>query len=215
MSDSNTSQTTVVVKQRADLVGWAMMIIAIAIALVAGWFVLNHSDFWSKPEPAPVMVTTTAAPPADETPAAPPVPAIDPELQAIWTTRAAEHSGDGEFSLAHLSAMDTLIDSGMATLLTPQRLQRYHSGGDYPMVVATLEEHLGQFAAYVLEVDGVMYIVPLTERLAACGNVCVEPRLVVWHLHKPPVVKVRHTPRKPKPEAPVYDPYRVRCGGCD
>lgn len=200
MSDTSTTSQNVTVKQRADLVGIALMIIAFAFAMVAVWFVLNHSDFWSKPAPTPVVTVTAPAAPVVVAPAP---PAIDPELQAIWIARAAEHQGDGEFTLEHLSAMDTLIDAGTATLLTPQRLRGYHSGGDYPMVIATLEEHLGQFAAYVLEVDEVMYIVPLTERLAACGSVCTEPRLVVWHLHKPPVVKVRHTPRKPKPEREI------------
>ncbi len=213
MSDSNTSQN-VTVKQRPDLTGWAMLIIAFAFAVVAVWFVLNQSDFWPKPAPTPVTVTATAAPsaPAVETPAAPPVPAIDPELQAIWTARAAEHSGDGEFSLEHLAQMDQLIDTGTATLLTPQRLQGYHSGGDYPMVDATLKQHLGQFAAYVLEVDRVMYIVPLTEKLAACGSVCTEPRLVVWHLHKY-VAKKKSPPRvsTPKPTRPAPDEIEMIC----
>lgn len=148
-----------------------------------------------------------------------PLPAGYEDLGWIWAQRAAEHAMDGEFTDAHLRSMISTMAADEPVWFTPQRIKGYTTGGDHRMVVAALEQHLGQFKAYVLEVDGLMYIVPLTETLATCGGLCTEPRLVVWHLHKHVAKKVRKPspPRvsTPEPDAPVYDPYRVRCGGCD
>ncbi len=160
-SDQNTQ---VAPKERTRLWEVALLLLVCIFGFLGAFLVA----FILRSEPAPVATTEAPEVPVVVTPAP---PAIDPELQSLWIARAAEHSGDGEFSLEHLSAMDTLIDSGTATLLTPQRLRGYHSGGDYPMVDAALKQHLGQFAAYVLEVGGGMYIVPLPERLAACSSV--------------------------------------------
>lgn len=141
-----------------------------------------------------------------------PLPGGYENLGWVWEQRAAEHSAEGEFTEAHLHSMIAVMGKAEPVLFTPQRLKGYTTGGDHPMVVAALEQHLGQFPAYVLEVDNLMYIVPMTEKLATCGGLCTEPRLVVWHLHKH-VAKVRKPspPRVPTPPRPTPDGVTMIC----
>jgi hypothetical protein len=127
-----------------------------------------------------------------------PLPAGYEDLGWIWVQRAAEHSTEGEFTDAHLRAMIAVMAKAEPVLITPQRVKGYTTGGDHRMVVAALEQHLGQFKAYVLEVDNLMYIVPMTEALAACGGTCTEPRLVVWHLHRHVYVAKKKSPPRTK-----------------
>lgn len=144
-----------------------------------------------------------------------PLPAGYEDLGWVFEQRAAEHSAEGEFTEAHLQALMAVIAADHPVLFTPQRLKGYGTGGDHHMVVAALEQHLGQFPAYVLEVDNLLYVVPQTENLAACGETCVEPRLVVWHLHKHVAKKTKKKspPRvsTPKPERPDPDEIEMIC----
>jgi hypothetical protein len=148
-----------------------------------------------------------------------PMPAGFEGLQRIWEQRHAEHGMTTEFTRAHLTSMIDVIQKGETTLLTPQRLHGYPDGDDRPMVIASMERHFGQYEAYVLEANGIMYIVPLMTDLATCASTCVRPRLVVQHLHRAPSRRVVTSHRPVVVTPPVTttsnDPYRVLCGGCN
>lgn len=142
-----------------------------------------------------------------------PLPAYFKGLQSVWMARHGEHHPATVFSEQHLREMVKVIEADKPVLLTPQRLRGY--GEDKPMILATMREHLGQFWAYTMEKDDVLFIVPVTSKLSACqSGVCHEWRWVAWHLH----LRVQHHTirhHKPKPPRPAPDAITMICSaGC-
>lgn len=127
-----------------------------------------------------------------------PLPAGYERLGEVWADREAEHAMVNEFTAAHLREMISVIERDDPVLITPQRLRGH--GGDRPIIEASLERNWGQFMAHVLEIDGIIYMVPLMTDLSVCGGQCAFPRLVVLHTHL-----VQQQPRAPR----VYTPPRV------